>query len=205
MSYTLPDLPYAYNALEPYFDQTTMFIHHTKHHQTYIDNANLALAGTEFSDTLVEHLISALDQVPDNKKNILRNNAGGHANHSFFWKGLKPNTHLKGDLKKAIENDFGSIDHFKETFERAASSCFGSGWVWLVRKNNKLLVVSTTNQDNPLMGELICGTSGTPILGLDIWEHAYYLKYQNQRMHYVKAFWNIVNWDQASINFVKTM
>ncbi|VFP85723.1 Fe-Mn family superoxide dismutase [Candidatus Erwinia haradaeae] len=205
MNYTLPHLPYAYNALEPYFDQNTMIIHHTKHHQTYINNANAALIDTEFSDMPVEDLISTLDQLPDNIRNILRNNAGGHANHSFFWKILKPNTYLKGNLKQAIENDFGNIDDFKETFEKSAASHFGSGWVWLVNKNNKLLVVSTANQDNPLMGELISGASGTPILGLDVWEHAYYLQYQNQRINYVKAFWNIVNWDQVSINFLKSV
>lgn len=135
------------------------------------------------------------------KKGPLRNNAGGHANHSFFWKGLKTGTSLGGDLKAAIEKDFGSVDAFKAEFEKAATTRFGSGWAWLVKKGDKLAVVSTANQDSPLMGEAISGASGTPIIGLDVWEHAYYLKYQNKRPDYIKAFWDVVNWDVAAENF----
>lgn len=201
MSYSLPSLPYAYDALEPYFDKQTMEIHHTKHHQTYVNNANAALEGTEFASLPVEELITKLDQVPADKKTVLRNNAGGHANHSFFWKGLKTGTTLSGDLKAAIEKDFGSVDAFKAEFEKAAATRFGSGWAWLVKKGDKLAVVSTANQDSPLMGEAIAGVSGTPIIGLDVWEHAYYLKYQNKRPDYIKAFWEVVNWDEAAARF----
>ncbi|KAB8309956.1 superoxide dismutase [Mn] [Erwinia endophytica] len=201
MSYSLPSLPYAYDALEPYFDKQTMEIHHTKHHQTYVNNANAALEGTEFASLPVEELITKLDQVPADKKTVLRNNAGGHANHSFFWKGLKTGTTLSGDLKAAIEKDFGSVDAFKAEFEKAAATRFGSGWAWLVKKGDKLAVVSTANQDSPLMGEAIAGVSGTPIIGLDVWEHAYYLKYQNKRPDYIKAFWEVVNWDEAAVRF----
>ncbi|MGE9553281.1 superoxide dismutase [Mn] [Erwinia amylovora] len=201
MSYSLPSLPYAYDALEPHFDKQTMEIHHTKHHQTYVNNANAALEGTEFASLPVEELITKLDQVPADKKTVLRNNAGGHANHSFFWKGLKTGTTLSGDLKAAIEKDFGSIDAFKAEFEKAAATRFGSGWAWLVKKGDKLAVVSTANQDSPLMGEAISGVSGTPVVGLDVWEHAYYLKYQNKRPDYIKAFWEVVNWDEAAARF----
>jgi len=201
MSYSLPSLPYAYDALEPHFDKQTMEIHHTKHHQTYVNNANAALEGTEFASLPVEELITKLDQVPADKKTALRNNAGGHANHSFFWKGLKTGTTLSGDLKAAIEKDFGSVDAFKAEFEKAAATRFGSGWAWLVKKGGKLAVVSTANQDSPLMGEAIAGVSGTPIIGLDVWEHAYYLKYQNKRPDYIKAFWEVVNWDEAAARF----
>ncbi|MEM6161385.1 superoxide dismutase [Mn] [Erwinia sp. P6884] len=198
MSYSLPSLPYAYDALEPHFDKQTMEIHHTKHHQTYVNNANAALEGTEFADLPVDELIAKLDQVPADKKTVLRNNAGGHSNHSFFWEGLKTGTTLSGDLKAAIEKDFGSVDAFKAEFEKAAATRFGSGWAWLVKKGDKLAVVSTANQDSPLMGEAISGASGTPIIGLDVWEHAYYLKYQNKRPDYIKAFWEVVNWDKAA-------
>ncbi|WP_413721695.1 superoxide dismutase [Mn] [Sodalis sp. RH23] len=202
MSYTLPSLPYAYDALEPHFDKQTMEIHHTKHHQTYVNNANAALESLpELASLPVDELIQKLDQVPADKKTVLRNNAGGHANHSLFWKGLKLGTTLSGDLKTAIERDLGSVDAFKEAFEKAAATRFGSGWAWLVLKDGKLAVVSTANQDNPLMGEAIAGTSGYPILGLDVWEHAYYLKYQNRRPDYIKAFWNVVNWDEAAKRF----
>ena len=201
MSYSLPSLPYAYDALEPHFDKETMEIHHTKHHQTYVNNANAALEGTPFADLPVEELITQLDKVPADKKVVLRNNAGGHANHSFFWKGLKTGTTLKGELKAAIEKDFGSVEKFQEEFEKAAATRFGSGWAWLVKKGDKLAVVSTANQDSPLMGEAISGASGYPIVGLDVWEHAYYLKYQNKRPDYIKAFWNVVNWDEAATRF----
>ena len=201
MSYSLPSLPYAYDALEPHFDKQTMEIHHTKHHQTYVNNANAALEGTEFADLPVDELITKLDLLPADKKGPLRNNAGGHANHSLFWKGLKTGTTLQGELKAAIEKDFGSVEKFQEEFEKAAATRFGSGWAWLVKKGDKLAVVSTANQDNPLMGEAIAGVSGYPIIGLDVWEHAYYLKYQNKRPDYIKAFWNVVNWDEAAARF----
>ncbi|MEC4635725.1 superoxide dismutase [Mn] [Escherichia coli] len=201
MAYTLPKLSYAYDALEPHIDAATMEIHHTKHHQTYINNVNAALEGTEFADLPVDELITKLDQLPADKKGPLRNNAGGHANHSLFWKGLKIGTTLQGDLKAAIEKDFGSFEKFQEEFEKAAATRFGSGWAWLVKKGDKLAVVSTANQDNPLMGEAVAGVSGFPIIGLDVWEHAYYLKYQNKRPDYIKAFWNVVNWDEAAARF----
>lgn len=202
MSFTLPSLPYRYDALEPHLDKKTMEIHHTKHHQTYVNNANGALENLpEFANFSVDDLIQKLDQLPADKKTILRNNAGGHANHSLFWKGLKQGTTLHGELKSAIERDFCSVHAFKEAFEKAAATRFGSGWAWLVKKNGKLAVVSTANQDNPLMGESISGTSGYPILGLDVWEHAYYLKYQNRRPDYIKACWNVVNWDEAAARF----
>lgn len=202
MSYNLPSLPYAYDALEPYFDKQTMEIHHTKHHQAYVNNANAALESLpEFANLPVDELIKKLDQVPADKKTVLRNNGGGHANHSLFWQGLKIGTTLHGELKTAIERDFGSVDAFKEAFEKAAATRFGSGWAWLVLKDHKLAVVSTANQDSPLMGEAISGVSGYPVIGLDVWEHAYYLKYQNRRPDYIKAFWNVVNWDEAAKRF----
>lgn len=202
MSYSLPSLPYAYDALEPHFDKQTMEIHHTKHHQTYVNNANTVLeAYPELAKYSVEELIRDLDKVPADKRTFMRNNAGGHANHSFFWKNLKTGTTLGGDLKAAIERDFGSVEKFREEFEKAAATRFGSGWAWLVLKDGKLAVVSTANQDSPLMGEAVAGASGFPIIGLDVWEHAYYLKYQNKRPDYIKAFWNVVNWDEAAARF----
>jgi len=202
MSYSLPSLPYAYDALEPHFDKQTMEIHHPKHHQTYVNNANTVLeAYPELAQYSVEELIQDLDKVPADKRTFMRNNAGGHANHSLFWKGLKTGTTLGGDLKAAIERDFGSVEKFQEEFEKAAATRFGSGWAWLVLKGDKLAVVSTANQDSPLMGEAVAGASGFPIVGLDVWEHAYYLKYQNKRPDYIKAFWNVVNWDEAAARF----
>lgn len=202
MSFTLPTLSYSYDALEPFFDEKTMVLHHQKHHQAYINNANLALLDLpKFSNLSIAELIQKLEYLPNNKKNILRNNCGGHINHSLFWKFLKKNTILQGPLKNAIEKNFSSIAEFKNNFEKIAVSHFGSGWIWLIKKNNSLSIVSTTNQDNPLMGENISGTSGFPILGLDVWEHSYYLKYQNKRLDYIKAFWNIVNWEEVSIRF----
>ncbi|KMW72443.1 superoxide dismutase [Photorhabdus luminescens subsp. luminescens] len=203
MSYSLPSLPYSYEALEPHFDKQTMEIHHTKHHQTYVNNTNSALeAFPELSGLDIDDLIQQLDKIPADKRTFVRNNAGGHANHSLFWKGLKLGTTLQGSLKEAIERDFGSVDSFKEKFEQAAATRFGSGWAWLVLKDDgKLAVVSTANQDNPLMGEAISGASGYPIIGLDVWEHAYYLQYQNRRPDYIKAFWSVVNWDEAAIRY----
>ncbi|AJC64625.1 MULTISPECIES: superoxide dismutase [Mn] [Dickeya] len=205
MSYSLPSLPYAYDALEPHFDAQTMEIHHSKHHQAYVNNANAALESLpEFASLSAEELITKLDQLPADKKGPLRNNAGGHANHSLFWKGLKLGTTLEGELKAAIERDFGSVDEFKAKFEQAAATRFGSGWAWLVLKDDgKLAVVSTANQDSPLMGEAISGASGYPLIALDVWEHAYYLKYQNRRPDYIKAFWSVVNWDEAAKRFAE--
>lgn len=202
MSYTLPSLPYAYDALEPHFDKQTMEIHHSKHHQAYINNANAILESLPaFAKLPVDELIGKLDQLPADKKTALRNNVGGHVNHSLFWKGLKTGTHLQGRLKEAIERDFFSVEHFTDAFEKAAAGRFGSGWAWLVVKDGKLQVTSTANQDNPLMGDALTGASGYPIIGLDVWEHAYYLKYQNRRPDYIKAFWQVVNWDEAASRF----
>ncbi|WP_025151596.1 superoxide dismutase [Mn] [Morganella morganii] len=202
MSYVLPALPYAYDALEPHFDKMTMEIHHTKHHQTYVNNTNTALeAFPEMANLDIDDLIAQLDKFPADKRTFIRNNAGGHSNHSMFWKGLKTGTTLQGDLKAAIERDFGSVEAFQAEFEKAAATRFGSGWAWLVLKDGKLAVVSTANQDSPLMGEAISGTSGYPIIGLDVWEHAYYLKFQNRRPDYIKAFWSVVNWDEAEARF----
>ncbi|MCC8365336.1 superoxide dismutase [Mn] [Xenorhabdus sp. PB61.4] len=200
MSHSLPSLPYPYDALEPHFDEQTMLIHHTKHHQTYVVNTNTALENfPELAGLDIDDLVQQLDRIPADKRTFMRNNAGGHSNHSMFWKGLKLDTTLSGALKAAIERDFGSIDAFKTKFEQAAATRFGSGWAWLVLKEDgKLDVVSTANQDSPLMGQEISGTSGYPILGLDVWEHAYYLKYQNRRPDYIKAFWHVVNWDEAA-------
>lgn len=201
MAYTLPSLGYNYDALEPHFDAMTMEIHHSRHHQTYVNNLNAALKDHELSSLSIDDLVTQLDKVPADKKVAVRNQGGGHANHSFFWKNLKLGTTLSGDLEAAIKTAFGSVDAFKAEFEKAATSVFGSGWAWLVLQNGQLKVVKTSNQDSPLMGEAISGASGYPIIGLDVWEHAYYLKYQNKRPDYIKAFWNVVNWDYASERF----
>ena len=203
MAYTLPELGYAYDALEPFFDKETMEIHHTKHHQAYINNANAALeAHPELLALCPARLIQDLNQVPAEKRVAVRNNVGGHVNHTLFWKGLKVGTTLQGALKAAIERDFGSIEAFKAEFEKAAATRFGSGWAWLVLgQDGKLSVGSTANQDSPLMDKEIAGAKGFPIIGLDVWEHAYYLHYQNRRPDYIKAFWNVVNWDEAARRF----
>ena len=199
MAYTLPELGYAYDALEPHFDEMTMTIHHTKHHQAYVNNANAALESLpEFAALSAEELIGRLKELPADKQTVLRNNAGGHANHSLFWKNLKTGTTLQGDLKAAIERDFGSVEAFQAEFEKAAATRFGSGWAWLVWDEGRLKVVSTANQDTPLMGEDIAGCKGYPLIGLDVWEHAYYLKFQNRRPDYIKAFWHVENWDEAA-------
>ena len=203
MSFTLPELGYSYDALEPHFDKETMEIHHSRHHQAYVNNANAALEGTEWADKSAEEAIANLSALPADKQTAVRNNAGGHANHSLFWTILKTGTELKGSLKDAIVRDFGSVEAFQEQFEKAAATRFGSGWAWLVKQGDKLAVVSTANQDSPLMGKDVAGCEGTPIIGLDVWEHAYYLKYQNKRPDYIKAFWNVVNWDKAQENFDK--
>jgi Fe-Mn family superoxide dismutase len=194
MAYTLPSLPYAYDALEPHFDARTMEIHHTKHHQAYINNANAALAGTPFESWTVEELLGRLNEVPADKRQTLINNAGGHANHALFWTILSPNGGgaPSGRLAADIDTAFGSFDAFKEAFAKAAATRFGSGWAWLVVNNGRLEVTSTPNQDSPLMNGL------TPILGLDVWEHAYYLNYQNRRPDYVAAFWNLVDWSKVA-------
>jgi superoxide dismutase, Fe-Mn family len=204
LPYTLPDLPYAHNALEPIIDARTMEIHHGKHHNAYVTNVNKALEGTD-SPADVNDLIKNLGAVPADKRGAVRNNGGGHANHSLFWQILSPKG--KGgspsaDLAKAIDSDLGGMDSFKETFAAAAATRFGSGWAWLcVNADGKLCVCSTPNQDSPLMGSDYVDCPGTPILGLDVWEHAYYLNYQNRRPDYVKAFWNVVNWEQVSKNY----
>ncbi|MEV3531782.1 superoxide dismutase [Paenibacillus larvae] len=196
MAYQLPALPYANNALEPHIDETTMMIHHDRHHNTYVTNLNAALEGHDnLSSKSVEDLISDLNSVPENIRTAVRNNGGGHANHSLFWKLLSPNGGGKpaGALAQAIDQELGGFEKFKEDFDKAATTRFGSGWAWLsVDKAGKLVVHSTGNQDNPLMEGL------TPVLGIDVWEHAYYLKYQNKRPDYIAAFWNVINWDEAN-------
>ena len=202
MAYQLPTLPNAYDALEPHFDTQTMEIHHSKHHQAYVNNANAVLANLpEWEKLSAEELIARLAELPENVRTPLRNNAGGHANHSLFWQILKTGTTLQGKLKAAIERDFGSVEAFQAEFEKAAATRFGSGWAWLVYEDGKLKVVSTANQDSPLMGQAVSGASGYPIIGLDVWEHAYYLKFQNRRPDYIKAFWQVVNWDEAARRF----
>lgn len=201
MAYSLPPLGYSYDALEPHFDKETMEIHHSKHHQTYVNNLNNLLKDHNLSTLAVDDLVTKLDEVPAEKKTGVRNNSGGHSNHSFFWKNLRLGTTLDGELEEAIKKDFGSIDDFKAQFEKAATTVFGSGWAWLVDQDGTLKIVTTANQDSPLMGEAVSGAKGFPIIGLDVWEHAYYLKYQNRRPDYIKAFWSVVNWDFAKQRF----
>ncbi len=196
MAYTLPDLPYANNALEPHIDAKTMEIHHDKHHNAYITKVNAALEGSDLADKPIEELIADLDAVPADKRGAVRNNGGGHANHSLFWTVLSPTGGgaPSGDLAAAIDAACGSFDAFKAQFADAAANRFGSGWAWLVAKpDGSVAVTSTPNQDSPLMDG-----SGTPILGLDVWEHAYYLNYQNRRPDYIAAFWNIVDWNAVA-------
>jgi len=203
MAYTLPPLPYPYNALEPYIDARTMEIHHTKHHQAYINNVNAAIAGTELENLSVEALIADLSKVPEDKRTAVRNNGGGHANHSLFWTVMAPGAGgtPSGELAEAIAGTFGSFENFKDQFSKAAIGRFGSGWAWLVVSDGKLVVGSTANQDSPLMGQAVAGMAGIPILGLDVWEHAYYLHYQNRRPDYVAAWWNVVNWPEVARRF----
>ena len=193
MAYQLPALPYAYDALEPHFDAQTMEIHHSKHHQAYVNNANAVLANLpEWEKLSAEELIARLAELPENVRTPLRNNAGGHANHSLFWQILKTGTTLQGKLKAAIERDFGSVEAFQAEFEKAAATRFGSGWAWLVvNKEGKLEVMSTANQDTPI------SEGKTPILGIDVWEHAYYVKYRNVRPDYIKAFFSVINWNKV--------
>ena len=199
MAYTLPDLPYNYDALEPHIDARTMEIHHTKHHNAYIAKVNAAIEGTEWEAQSVETLIADLTKIPDTIRGAVRNNGGGHANHSFFWTILSPNGGgtPSGALAEAIETDLGGFDSLKADFTNAGATRFGSGWAWLVLKaDGRLAVTSTPNQDSPLMKGLV-EVEGTPIIGLDVWEHAYYLKYQNLRPSYIEAFWNVVDWAKA--------
>src|SRR5690349_9038409 len=201
MAYELPPLPYPKDSLEPSIDALTMEIHHDKHHGAYVTNVNKAIAGkADLEKKSVEQLISNLDAVPADVRNVVRNNGGGHANHSMFWKiiGPKAGGAPSGKLADDIKSTFGSFEAFKEKLEAAGMGRFGSGWAWLVVNNGKLEVVSTANQDNPLMGKATSGVEGKPILGCDVWEHAYYLKYQNRRADYLKAFWNVVNWAEVS-------
>lgn len=195
----LPALPYDYNALEPYIDEQTMRIHHGKHHATYVDKLNAALEGhADLAEKSVNDLLASLDSVPESIRTAVRNNGGGHSNHTLFWQILSPNGggEPSGALADAINSTFGSFDKFKEEFAAQAAGRFGSGWAWLiVDKGGKLAVTSTPNQDTPVMD------GNTPILGLDVWEHAYYLKYQNRRPEYINAFWNVVNWDEVAKRF----
>lgn len=196
MSFKLPDLPYEYGALAPNVDERTMKIHHTKHHQGYVNKLNNALEGhDDLLEMEIEELLRKINDVPDDIRTAVVNNGGGHANHSLFWKNMTPESkEPSGDIKSAIEKNFGGMNDFKQNFTDAAGSRFGSGWAWLVLKNGKLEIYSTANQDSPLM------QGDTPILGLDVWEHAYYLNYQNERAKYIEAWWNIVNWEQVGRN-----
>lgn len=205
MAYELPELGYAYDALEPHIDARTMEIHHSKHHAAYIAKVNAAIAGNSaLEGKSIEELISDLGSVPEEIRGAVRNNGGGHANHSFFWKVIAPGgaTAPSGELAAAIDEAFGSLDAMKEKFAAAGATRFGSGWAWLGAKaGGKLCVNSSANQDSPLMGEA-GGTCGcTPLLGLDVWEHAYYLNYQNRRPDYIEAFWSVVNWDVVAANY----
>ena len=197
MAYELPELPYSHDALEPHIDARTMEIHHGKHHAGYVAKVNAAIEGTEFENKSVEDLVSDLDALPENIRGAVRNNGGGHANHSLFWTVLSGSGGgaPSGDLAAAIDSAFGSFDAFKEQFANAAATRFGSGWAWLSVDNGNLVVESTPNQDSPLMD------GRTPILGLDVWEHAYYLNYQNRRPDYINAFWNVVDWDAVADRF----
>jgi Fe-Mn family superoxide dismutase len=200
MAHDLPTLPYAPDALEPSIDKMTMEIHHGRHHKAYVDNLNKAIAGNAALEAkTVEALISDLASVPENIRGPVRNNGGGHVNHSMFWKIMAPNAGgaPSGRLGNDITATFGSFDAFKEKIEAAGVGRFGSGWAWLVVYSGKLEVVSTANQDNPIMGKAVAGCEGKPILGVDVWEHAYYLKYQNKRADYLKAWWNVVNWAEV--------
>lgn len=208
MAHTLPALPYANDALEPHIDARTMEIHHGKHHQAYITNLNNALASQpDLESKSAEALVRDLAAVPEAIRTAVRNNAGGHVNHSFFWSILSPGKGglPTGPLAAAIDATFGSFDNFKTEFAKAATTRFGSGWAWLVVLDGKLAVSSTANQDSPIMGKAVAGCEGTPILGLDVWEHAYYLHYQNRRPDYISAFWNVVNWDAVAALYTKAI
>ena len=194
MAYELPPLPYDHAALEPHIDAQTMQLHHGKHHQTYVDKANAALEGTEWADRPVETVLANLDALPADIRTAVRNNAGGHANHSLFWTIMAPDGggDPDGDLRAAIEEAFGGLDAFREQFEAAGANRFGSGWAWLVWDGSKVAITSTANQDSPI------SEGQSPLMGVDVWEHAYYLKYQNRRPEYLKAWWNVVNWPEVA-------
>lgn len=195
--HTLPKLPYDYNALEPYIDEQTMTIHHTKHHQAYIDKLNSAIKGTKFEKMDVDELLKKINEVPDNIRMAVRNHGGGHSNHSFFWQIMAPNAggEPNGNVGEVIKHTFGSFEKFREEFTNAAMTIFGSGWAWLVVNNNKLEVIKTPNQDSPLM------EGKNPLLGIDMWEHAFYLLRQNRKNEYIDAFWHVVNWKQVNKNY----
>jgi Fe-Mn family superoxide dismutase len=197
MAYEVPPLPYDYNALEPHIDEQTMRLHHDKHHQAYVDNANKALEGTEWADRSVEQVLANLEILPEEIRTAVRNNAGGHANHSLFWEVMSPNGggEPSGSLADAINNTFDSVDELKKLLNDTGVKRFGSGWSWLVHDGTGLAVYSTANQDSPI------SNSDTPLLGIDVWEHAYYLKYQNRRPEYLEAWWNVVNWEAVQQRF----
>jgi Fe-Mn family superoxide dismutase len=197
MAFSVPDLPYDYEALEPHIDEATMRVHHDKHHQAYVDKANAALEGTEWADKDALEVLQNLSSLPDDKQTPVRNNAGGHFNHTLFWQMMSPDGggSPDGDLAAAIDEKFGSLDSFKEELKNAGVNRFGSGWAWLVHDGSGLAVVSTPNQDSPV------SDSQTPLLGVDVWEHAYYLKYQNRRPDYIDAWWNVVNWGFVAERF----
>ena len=205
MPHTLPDLSYSVDSLEPHIDARTMEIHHGKHHQTYINNLNAALEGnTILAEKPVNELIADLSQIPEGIRGAVRNNGGGHSNHTFFWEVISPSGGgiPSGSLGEAITSAFGSFDSFKDAFTKAALTRFGSGWAWLIKSGDSVQVTSTPNQDSPLM-EGIADDTGLPLIGLDVWEHAYYLNYQNRRPDYISAFWNVVDWDRANALFEK--
>jgi superoxide dismutase, Fe-Mn family len=199
MAYEVPPLPYDYDALEPHIDEQTMRLHHDKHHQAYVDKANGALEGTEWADESVERILSILETLPEDKRTVLRNNAGGHVNHSFFWEIMSPDGggDPEGDLADAINDTFGSLDELKKRVNETGVNRFGSGWTWLVHDGTGLAIYSTANQDSPIM------QSDEPILGIDVWEHAYYLKYQNRRPDYLEAWWNVVNWPAVAERYAQ--
>ena len=197
MPHQVPDLPYDYSALEPHIDEATMRLHHDKHHQAYVDKTNAALEGTQWAESPIEEVLQNLDALPEDKRAVVRNNGGGHANHTLFWELMSPDGggQPDGRLAEAIVGAFGSFDEFKERFSLAAANHFGSGWAWLVLDGDSLDVASTVNQDSPVMD------GRTPLLGLDVWEHAYYLRYQNRRPEYIAAWWNVVNWPAVAQRF----
>jgi Fe-Mn family superoxide dismutase len=197
MAYEVPDLPYDYNALEPHIDEATMRVHHDKHHQAYVDKANAALEGTEWADKDVNEVLQNLSSLPQDKQTAVRNNGGGHSNHTFFWQIMSPDGggEPSGDLASAIDEKFGSFSDFQEELKNAGVGQFGSGWAWLIHDGSGLAVVSTPNQDTPI------SEGNTPLLGVDVWEHAYYLNYQNKRPDYIDAWWNVVNWEEVAKRF----